>query len=144
MDQDEQTMIAASRERLRRFVEETKDDDLARSIDEDWTAAALLAHLAFWDRRTAWLVTRCLQGNCGPSPVDLDSINEPALPQWSLIAPRAAAAEVLEAAAEIDGLLPTLSATQLAALRESKVNYNRSKHRNAHLDQIERVLQHGS
>ena len=84
------------------------------------------------------------QGNCGPSPVDLDSINEPALPQWSLIAPRAAAAEVLEAAAEIDGLLPTLSATQLAALRESKVNYNRSKHRNAHLDQIERVLQHGS
>jgi hypothetical protein len=144
MDQDEQTMIAASRERLRRFVEETDDDDLARSIDEDWTPAALLAHLAFWDRRAAWLVTRCLQGNCGPSPVDLDSINASALPQWRLIAPRAAAREALDAASEIDGLLPSLSAAQLAALRESKVNYNRSKHRSAHLDQIERVLQQGS
>jgi hypothetical protein len=74
------------------------------------------------------------------SSIDTDSVNESALPQWALIPPRAAAQEALDAAAGIDDLLPRLSAEQLATLRESKVNYNRSKHRNDHLDQIERVL----
>ena len=140
MDTYAKTTIDASRERLRRFVEETSDDDLAQPVQGPWTAAALLAHTAFWDRRTAWLIRRCQQGHCEPSPVDLDSINEPALPQWRLIPPRAAALEALDAAADIDGLLPLLSAEQLATLRRSKVNYDRSGHRNDHLDQIERVL----
>ncbi len=132
--------IDASRERLRRFVEETSDEDLARPIEGEWTAAALLAHTAFWDRRAAWLVRRCQQGDCGPSPVNLDAVNESALPQWRLIPPRAAAQEALDAAADIDGLLPGLSADQLSALRESKTRYDRSNHRNDHLDQIEQVL----
>jgi hypothetical protein len=143
MDRDAKGRIDASRERLRRFVEKTSDEDLARPIDGDWTAAALLAHTAFWDRRSAWLVRRCQLGNCAPSPVDLDSVNESALPQWRLIPPRAAAQEALDAAADIDGLLPGLSVEQLAALREGKVNYDRSNHRNDHLDQIEQVLEQG-
>jgi hypothetical protein len=140
MDRDSIVKIDASRERLRQFVEETSSEDLARPIDGDWTAAALLAHTAFWDRRAAWLVRRCLQGTCTPSPVDLDAVNEAALPQWRLIPPRAAAQEALDAAAAIDGLLPSLTAEQLAALRQSEVRYDRSNHRNEHLDQIEQVL----
>jgi hypothetical protein len=33
-----------------------------------------------------------------------------------------------------------LTAEQLAALRQSEVSYDRSNHRNEHLDQIEQVL----
>jgi hypothetical protein len=76
MDRDSIDKIDASRERLQQFMEETSSEDLARPIDGDWTAAALLAHTAFWDRRAAWLVRRCLQGTCTPSPVDLDAVNE--------------------------------------------------------------------
>jgi hypothetical protein len=140
MDTYAKTTIDASRERLRRFVEATSDDDLAQPVEGDWSVSALLAHTAFWDRRTAWLIGRCQQGNCVPSPVDLDSINESALPQWRLIPPRVAAQEALDAAADIDSLLPGLSSEQLAVLRERKVNYDRSSHRNDHLDQIERGL----
>jgi len=132
--------IGASRERLRRLAENTGDDELLRPVEGDWNAAALLAHTAFWDRRTAWLIRRCQQGDCGPSPENLDSVNESALPQWRLIPPRAAAQEALDAAADIDGLLPGLSAELLTAMRESKINYDRSNHRNSHLDQIERAL----
>jgi len=127
---------------LRRFVTRVSDEELGRPVEGKWTAAALLAHTAFWDRRTAWLLRRCQQGNCTPSPVDLDSVNESALPQWRLIPPRAAAQEALDAAAEIDGLVAGMSAELLAAMREaeSKINYDRSRHRNDHLDQIERAL----
>src|SRR5688500_18264124 len=103
MDGDAKAKIDASRERLRQFVAETSDAELTRPIDGGWTGAALLAHTAFWDRRAAWLVRRCLQGTCTPSPVELDAVNESALPQWRLIPPRAAAQEALDAATEIDG-----------------------------------------
>ena len=142
MDAESMARIDASRERLRRFVASATDEELTRPIEGEWTAAALLAHTAFWDRRTAWQLRRCRQGNCTPSPVDLDSVNESALPRWRLISPRAAAQEVLDAAEEIDGLVVGMSAELLKTIREAKgeINYDRSAHRNDHLDQIERVL----
>src|SRR5687767_2965794 len=38
MDTQSMARIDASRERLRRFAEETSDEDLARPIEGDWTA----------------------------------------------------------------------------------------------------------
>jgi hypothetical protein len=140
MDKTTKATIDASRERLRRFVEETSDEDLARPVEDDWTVAALLAHTAFWDRRAAWLVQRCLAGTCMPSPVDLDAVNASALPQWRLIPPRAAAEEAIAAATEIDDLLPRLSAEHLDQLRRSDIRYDRSRHRTEHLDQIDAAL----
>jgi hypothetical protein len=140
MDAESMAKIDASRERLRRFAASASDEDLTRSIEGQWTAAALLAHIAFWDRRAAWLLRRCQQGNCTPSPADLDSVNESALPQWRLIPPHDAAEEALDAAEEIDGLVARLSSELLMAARDAKINYDRSRHRNDHLDQIERVL----
>lgn len=143
MNSDSVTRIDASRERLRQFVASLSDEDLLRPVEGEWTAAALLAHTAFWDRRTAWQLRRCQQGNCAPSPVDLDSVNESALPQWRLVPPRAAAQEALDAAEEIDGLVASISTELLTALRQSKINYDRGAHRNDHLDQIERALGRG-
>jgi hypothetical protein len=143
MDQSARAIVDASRERLQRFVDATSNGDLSRPIDDDWTGSALLAHLAFWDRRAARLIRRCQQGTCVPSSADEELINQSALPQWRLIPPRSAAQEALDAAAAIDGLLAEPSAEQLARLRHIEVNYDRSKHRNEHLDYVERNLNQG-
>jgi hypothetical protein len=140
MDPESMATIDASRERLRRLAEYTNDTDLARRADGQWTVTALLAHTAFWDRRAAWLLRRCQDGLCEPSPVHLDAVNESALPQWRLIPPRAAAMEALDAAEEIDSLLAAADANLLADLRRSDIRYDRSAHRNEHIDQIARVL----
>ena len=140
MDPQAPANIDASRERLRRFVESRSEADLARTVEGQGTVAALLAHTAFWDRRAACLLRRCQDGICAPSPVDLDAINESALPQWSLIPPRAAAHEALEAACDIDELVAGAEEALLAALRELDIRYDRSGQRSAHLDQIERSL----
>jgi hypothetical protein len=140
MDSDTKAGIDASRQRLRRFVETSTDEDLARPIEGDWTVSALLAHTAFWDRRAAWLVRHYLEDSFTPSPASLDEVNDSALPQWRLIPPRLAAQEALDAAADIDDLLAGLSAEQFAALRESRISFDRSTHRHEHLDQIEQVL----
>jgi uncharacterized damage-inducible protein DinB len=50
MDRDFVQRNAASRERLRAIAERLSVDELARQIDGAWTAGALLAHIAFWDR----------------------------------------------------------------------------------------------
>lgn len=142
MDEEAMAKIDASRERLRRFAANSTDEELTRTIEGAWTAAALLAHTAFWDRRTSWQLRRCQQGNLTPSEVDLASVNEAALPQWRLVPPRAAAQEALDAATEVDSLAAGLSAELIAAMQEaqSHINYDRSNHRNEHLDQIERAL----
>jgi hypothetical protein len=142
MDTDTITKIDTSRQRLQHFVDTVTDDQLAQTVDGDWTVSAFLAHIAFWDRRAAGLLRRVQQGNLTPSPVDLDSINESALHQWRLIPPRAAAQEALAAAEEVDRLATALTPDLLTAMRDAKsdLRYDRSNHRNAHLDQIERAL----
>ena len=40
----------SSLERLRAIGSSLSDAELARTIDAPWTAAALFAHIAFWDR----------------------------------------------------------------------------------------------
>ena len=132
--------IDASRERLGRFIENTSDEELARTVEGEWTGSALLAHTAFWDRRAAWLLRRCQEGRCEPSPDNLDAINESARPQWRLVPPRAAAREALEAAIAIDALVAGADEELLATMRQLDIRYDRSGHRNEHLDQIERAL----
>ena len=134
------TQIDASRERLSRFIEDASDEDLARTVEGEWTVSALLAHTAFWDRRAAWLLRRCRAGTCTPSPDNLDAINDSALPQWRLVPPRAAARGALQAADDIDSLVADADEELLATLRKHDIRYDRSGHRNSHLDQIERAL----
>lgn len=142
MDAETLAKIDASRTRLQHVIDSATDDDLAQSVEGDWTVSAFLAHVAFWDRRTAGLLRRAQSGNVAPSPVDLDSVNESALPQWRLIPPRAAAREALAAAEDVDTVAANLTSDLITAMHDAKTNlrYDRSTHRNAHLDQIERAL----
>lgn len=142
MDAELLAKIDVSRERMRAVVEGLSDEDLSRPVDDQWTVAALLAHTAFFDRRAALLLRRCQRGTISPSPIDPDAVNDAALPQWRLIPPREAAQEALAAAEDVDGLLAGLAPDLIAAMQDGNagIRFDRSHHRQEHLDQIERAL----
>ena len=137
------SQIDASRERLRQVVSGASNGPLSRTDENGWNIAALFAHIAFWDRRAAWLIRRARAGDCSSAPADLDAINAAALPQWRLIQPRAAGLEAIDAAEDIDRLVKGLSPELREILRSCRITFDRSEHRNAHLDQIEELLSAG-
>jgi hypothetical protein len=131
-----------SRQRLERFVVGLSDDDLARSTPYGGTVAGLLAHLAFWDRRMIVLLRRWEANGVDESPIDADMINDALVPFWGALDGRAAAGLCLEAAAEIDAALETMSPELMAAVEASgnHFRFNRALHRDAHLADLARVL----
>jgi mycothiol maleylpyruvate isomerase-like protein len=133
----------AAVDRLRALGARLSDEELIRTIDPPWTAAALFAHMAFWDRfvHARWL----LAANSGArTPLHFDDallelINDAALQQWAVIPPRAAIQDCLAAATEIDALIGSLETDVVSEVvierRERLVD--RSLHRGEHLSIIE-------
>jgi hypothetical protein len=136
----------ASRARLEAFVRGLTDEELGQATPYGGTVAALLAHLAFWERRVTVLLRRWQAGGVDDSPVDPDMINDALAPILAALAPRAAAELCLAAAAEADaevaGLSPELTAAVERAMAEGQVfmRLDRSLHRAGHLADIERVV----
>ena len=133
----------AEAHRLRAIAARLSEEALARPIDPPWTAAALFAHMAFWDRfcHARWRHA-AKTGSGTPLPVDdalLDLINDADLLHWAAIPPRTAVEECLEAAGKVDALIASLDANivsqVLAEGRERLVD--RSIHRREHLLTIE-------
>ena len=130
-------------DRLRALGVRLSDEELTRPIDPPWTASALFAHVAFWDRfvEARWL----LAARTGRrTPLDLDDallelINDASLQQWSAVPPRTAVQDCLAAGEELDALIATLEPDVVSkvvlARRERLVD--RSLHRGEHLDTIE-------
>ena len=58
-------------QRLRALADRISDDELGRVIDPPWTASALFAHIAFWDRfvHARW-VRASSEGLRAPEPID--------------------------------------------------------------------------
>jgi hypothetical protein len=130
-------------ERLRALAGRVSDHDLARPLDPPWTASALFAHIAFWDRfvMARWTLA-VASGSRAPDRMDdtpQDLINDAALPGWLAILPRAAVDECLAAAEGIDGFLGSLETDVVVELvrdrRERLVD--RSIHRGEHLAVLE-------
>lgn len=133
------------RERLRRLVERLTDDDLRRKVNEHWTVAGVLGHIAFWDARSLWLADKIERGAAfTPSDVEPDDvtwINDSVRPLIHAIAPRAAAELALRIAEEIDRRLDSLpQAKTWPTDPNSLLNPVRAEHRGEHLDEIESVL----
>jgi hypothetical protein len=133
----------ATRDRLRALGERLSDTDLARPIDATWTAAGLMAHVAFWDRfvHARWQLAAAT-GSRAPQPLDealLDLINDASLRGWNAIPSRTAIDECLTAADELDRLVASLDPDLVDELvqdgRERLVD--RSLHRGEHLETIE-------
>jgi mycothiol maleylpyruvate isomerase-like protein len=132
----------SERERLRTLAARLSDDDLARTLYEGWTVAAVLAHVAFYDLRALALLQKWERGEGSPSPLDADAINAAMQPLCLAIPPREAARLAITAADAVDQKVETLSPEVLSTLREAgnPVNLNRWEHRGEHLVQIEHAL----
>jgi hypothetical protein len=146
MDQVIDERNRAALDRLRVIAARLSEQELPVTIDPPWTAAALFAHMAFWDRfvQARWVRAREI-GIDMPLPIDdapLEMINDAALRGWSVIPPRIAVEECLTAAETVDRFIESLDAAAvsgvLAAGRERLVD--RSIHRFAHLATIERAF----
>ncbi|HLF27533.1 MAG TPA: DinB family protein [Anaerolineae bacterium] len=137
----------ASRRRLETLVRRLSDEDLARATPSGWSIAALLAHLAFWDQRVLALLRRWKAEDIDSSPIDADAVNDALKPLCLALDPRTAIELCVSSAAAVDAELETLTADRVEQIEEQiaanpfQFRFSRALHRNAHLNDIERLLQ---
>ena len=137
-----------SRRKLESLVRELSDEDLARSTDYGWTVAALLAHLAFWDQRMSVILHRWQEQGFDESPIDSMAVNDALKVICHALEPRTAAELAVSAAEKVDAEFETLSDEFVKQIEQhieatsTQFRMNRSLHREAHLNDIEALLQH--
>ncbi len=135
-------------ERLRALVMRLDDDELRRPVNDDWTVAGAMAHIAFWDARALVLGEKLRRGvPFSPSdaePEDVDWINDATRPLIQAIEAREAAGLALRMAEETDRLVASLPAERMWPHDpDSPLNPLRAAHRAEHLDEIEAALSAG-
>ena len=133
---------------MRAIVGRLSDDQLEQPVNESWTVAGVLGHVAFWDGRALFLAQKLLRGEpftpSDEEPEDPDWINDGTRPLIHAIAPRRAAELALDVAEEVDNRLASMPA-ELAGRtwpsdESSPLNASRADHRGEHLDEIEAAL----
>jgi hypothetical protein len=132
-------------ERMRTLVARLSDDDLEHAVNEDWTVAAVLGHMAFWDGRQNALAGKLERGvpfsSSDDEPEDVDWINDAARPLIHAIAPREAGDLAVRIAQETDARVAALPPERMWPQDpESPLNPLRASHRGEHLDEIEAAL----
>lgn len=144
---EDRRYIAANthqRERLRALVERLDDDALRAPVNEYWTVAGVLGHLAYWDIRVLVLAEKIARGDpwaAGDAEPEGDWLNDTTRPLVHAIAPREAAQLALRTAEETDALVARLPLNRMwPGDPDSPINAARSEHRGEHLDEIESVL----
>ena len=132
-------------ERLRALVSKLSDQDLGSMVNEYWTVAGVLGHIAFWDGRALFLAGRLQRDGAftqsDTEPENVDWINDSTRPLIHAIPPRRAAEVSLRIAEETDELVASLSPELVAKIdANSPLNPVRADHRGEHLDEIEAAL----
>jgi hypothetical protein len=136
-----------SRRKLETLVRSLSDQELALHTPYDWTVAALLAHLAFWDQRMVAILRRWKESGFDPSPIDSAAVNGALKAICHAVEPRLAIELCLASAEAVDAELAALTpdlVKQIEAHAEAtstQFRMNRSLHRNDHLKDIELLLQ---
>jgi len=132
------------RERLRAFVEGLDDGAPKVPVNESWTVAGVLGHMAYWDIRVLVLAEKITRGEAwvaGDAEPDGDWLNDSTRPLIQAIAPRAAARLAVRIAEETDALVGDLPLERMwPGDPDSPINADRSAHRREHLDEIEAAL----
>jgi hypothetical protein len=133
------------RERMRALVARLTDDELGRRVNDHWTVAGVLGHIAFWDARVLALAGKLEAGvRFAPSdaePEDVDWINDASRPLIHAIAPRQVAELAVRLAEEADRRVASLPPDRLWPVDPaSPINRLRADHRGEHLDDIEAAL----
>lgn len=135
-------------ERMRSLVDRLDPSQLDRRVNESWTVAGVLGHIAFWDGRALALLEKLEVGSAyTPSdeePEDVDWINDASRPLIHAIPPADAARLAVEIAEETDrriaALPPELAAQAWPLAEDSPLNLLRASHRGEHLDEVEAAL----
>lgn len=147
---DRSFVEANSRElaRMKALVSRVSDRELAAMVNEYWSVAGVLGHLAFWDGRALFLAGKLVRGepfiSSEDEPENVDWINDSARPLIHAVAPRAMAELAVAIAAETDELVASMPSEIVAKLDErSPLNPVRANHRREHLDEIEAALSGG-
>jgi hypothetical protein len=131
--------------RMRALVSRLSERQLGAMVNEYWSAAGVLGHIAFWDGRALYLAGKLLRREAFTAsqnePEDVDWINDSSRPLIHAIAPRALAELAVTIAEETDELVASLPDELLAGLDEtSPLNPVRADHRGEHLDEIEAAV----
>jgi uncharacterized damage-inducible protein DinB len=144
---DDRPYIAANtreRERLRRLIAQLDDDALGIEVNESWTVAGVLGHMAYWDSRFMVLADKIDRGEpwaAGDAEPDGDWLNDSTRPLIHAIAPRAAAELALRLAEETDARAAVLPLERLwPGDPNSPITPDRADHRAEHLDEIEAAI----
>jgi len=132
------------RERLRALVERLDDDALTTPVNEYWTVAGVLGHIAFWDIRVLLLADKVDRGEpFGPEDAEPegDWLNDATRPLIHEIQPRDAAQFALRIAEETDARVAQLPLDRMAPRDPDSPLYAvRADHRGEHLDEVEAAL----
>jgi hypothetical protein len=144
---DRSFVAANARElvRMRALVSRLSDRQLGAMVNEYWSVAGVLGHIAFWDGRALHLAGKLERGEpfraSENEPEDVDWINDSSRPLIHAISPRALAELAVSIAEETDELVASLPDEKLAGLDEtSPLNPVRANHRGEHLDEIEAAI----
>jgi hypothetical protein len=131
----------ASTERMRALAARLSDEEMQHPVGEHWTVAITLAHLAFWDRRTMYVLDMTERdGKLFIPEIDV-FVNDLSLPLWAAIPPRAAARIAIEEAEALDQRLETFPSVLLAEVFAYNPRWVvRALHRNEHLDEADAAL----
>ena len=133
------------RERLRDLVERLSEDELRAPVNEHWTVAGVLGHIAFWDARVLSLADKLERGvpftTSDAEPEDVDWINDASRALIHAIPPLDAARLALQTAEETDARVATLPVDRLWPQDQNSPLYSlRASHRGEHLDEVEAAL----
>jgi hypothetical protein len=132
------------RERLRALVDRLDDEALSAPVNEYWTVAGVLGHMAYWDIRFLVLaekIDRAEPWAPGDAEPDGDWLNDSTRPIIHAIAPAEAARLALRIAEQTDARAAELPLDRLwPADPDSPISPARSEHRGEHLDEIEAAL----
>jgi sulfite reductase beta subunit-like hemoprotein len=133
------------RERLRALVERLDEDELRAHVNEHWTVAGVLGHIAFWDARILALADKMERGvpfsPDDTEPEDVDWINDASRPLIHAVPPVELARLALRIAEETDAKVATLPVDRLWPRDPDSPLYAvRASHRGEHLDDVEAAL----
>jgi hypothetical protein len=144
---DDRSYIEANtreRERLRALIDRLDDGALTAPVNEYWTVAGVLGHIAYWDIRVLVLAEHIERGEpwaAGDAEPEGDWLNDTTRPLIHEIAPRKAAQFAMRIAEQCDALVANLPLERMwPGDPESPINASRWEHRGEHLDEIEASL----
>ncbi|MFN2544589.1 MAG: DinB family protein [Actinomycetota bacterium] len=133
------------RARMRDLVARLSEDELRMPVNEHWTVAGVLGHIAFWDARSVALSEKLARGipfsPDDAEPEDVDWINDATRPLIHAIEPAEMVRLALQLAEEADRHVAAIDPARMFPLDpESPIYGVRAAHRGEHLDQIEGAL----